>query len=734
MQKCIAFYMGSDMKTIIKRIEDVRTRWSVRMDAEEENNNNEPKKKGRKKYSAFSTRLPYGLCKDIGIDTTGMTPREAWDAYYGKTGISPSKVKKEKMGEIDDEPEKTKDESPKPTTESKKLTQEELITKHNEIAEERKKFMNDFDKEHDGVSMWKLLQDRKGYFGGVYAKDPQYKEVYDKYDELTKKWREAKYDMEHYSESEPKTGAEKALASAERLKEETNWATADYGAYDERTEALREKYKDACIKWADEFSKDGYKLQEEDYSAKDALGLDGAYRRMDTMIDMVNAHPDSGIRFEAREALMDERKKITDAYKEKLKEKHGKEIDSEDIDTSDLSSKTDKELKAMSSDLKKREKKLESISPTFYDYGVIVDYTMGNGALRDLKSGVDQKKKAVAEELKKRAEVSFNKKWQKPHESKESAPSYDKPVLQGYSAKAPKPKVATGIKTLDGWQSCADSYMNNNASDKGTYGIGKDEMWGMSSEELVTAQKNLQSIFNGAELCLNINSANVDKVLMGHLMNQFESGTTDGSSDLDARRKMSNNIFGTPPGIKKEDREKYGYMADKEDFDGTVGAGGPWYGKKGSGARCCFVFRKDRVQDRTTYTFGDSLSAAYDFGHHHYAAGMVDTDCSIEGVSYGTKHAELLKTGEAKSVKDMFGDNGWNYLECQYHGGITAKDIDNVRFRNYHDMKNAIKSWDKQAMDVAEENGIRFSYYDQLDKKFVYLSAKEAREKASKLY
>lgn len=30
--------------------------------------------------------LPYGLCKSEGIDTTGMTPRDAWTAWMSKTG------------------------------------------------------------------------------------------------------------------------------------------------------------------------------------------------------------------------------------------------------------------------------------------------------------------------------------------------------------------------------------------------------------------------------------------------------------------------------------------------------------------------------------------------------------------------------------------------------------------------------------------------------------------------
>lgn len=48
---------------------------------------------GGNKYS-----LPFGLCKGVGIDTTGMTPREAWDAYTGKTGISKEQAEKEHWG------------------------------------------------------------------------------------------------------------------------------------------------------------------------------------------------------------------------------------------------------------------------------------------------------------------------------------------------------------------------------------------------------------------------------------------------------------------------------------------------------------------------------------------------------------------------------------------------------------------------------------------------------------
>lgn len=51
-------------------------------DDEGEGEEPQPKKRGH-----ANTRLPYGLCKSQGIDTTGMSPKEAWEALAGR-GIS----------------------------------------------------------------------------------------------------------------------------------------------------------------------------------------------------------------------------------------------------------------------------------------------------------------------------------------------------------------------------------------------------------------------------------------------------------------------------------------------------------------------------------------------------------------------------------------------------------------------------------------------------------------------
>lgn len=42
--------------------------------------------------------LPYGLCKSVGINTEGMTPREAWEAWQNKTGKTKEEAEKEHFG------------------------------------------------------------------------------------------------------------------------------------------------------------------------------------------------------------------------------------------------------------------------------------------------------------------------------------------------------------------------------------------------------------------------------------------------------------------------------------------------------------------------------------------------------------------------------------------------------------------------------------------------------------
>lgn len=73
--------------------------------------------------------LPYGLCKSVGINTEGMTPREAWEAWQNKTGKTKEEAEKEHWGEDKADNKEQKEESKQETKEEETKSREEAINK-----------------------------------------------------------------------------------------------------------------------------------------------------------------------------------------------------------------------------------------------------------------------------------------------------------------------------------------------------------------------------------------------------------------------------------------------------------------------------------------------------------------------------------------------------------------------------------------------------------------------------
>lgn len=79
------------MDEIAEKLEEIKRKYGFHVDADDD----EPEGGGK---SNGNTHLPYGLCEKEGIDTKGMTPREAWEAYFKKTGVSPMEAYKNQFG------------------------------------------------------------------------------------------------------------------------------------------------------------------------------------------------------------------------------------------------------------------------------------------------------------------------------------------------------------------------------------------------------------------------------------------------------------------------------------------------------------------------------------------------------------------------------------------------------------------------------------------------------------
>lgn len=180
---------------IIKTLNEIRNRWSYRLDADSDDDKEKPKK-----HSALSTRLPFALCKEVGIDTDGMTPREAWEAYEGKTGQSASDVKAEKMG-VDNTSSKTK----------------EMRKKLVDMAQEVKKLNDDYQME-------------KMHLGFAEKHIKEYSAELDSY---TKKLKDEYKDKKESQLKKDKDECEK------RLEEVSTWLTEHKKRFSEMTEEER---------------------------------------------------------------------------------------------------------------------------------------------------------------------------------------------------------------------------------------------------------------------------------------------------------------------------------------------------------------------------------------------------------------------------------------------------------------------------------------------------------------
>ena len=78
--------------------------------------------------------LPYGLCKSVGINTEGMTPREAWEAWQNKTGKTKAEAEREHWGKTADEKQPQNENSKENTSENIIKRKEDIKTKDDLIS------------------------------------------------------------------------------------------------------------------------------------------------------------------------------------------------------------------------------------------------------------------------------------------------------------------------------------------------------------------------------------------------------------------------------------------------------------------------------------------------------------------------------------------------------------------------------------------------------------------------
>ena len=661
-------------------------------DGEEENNNNKKGGKGGKggkKSTGLGTRLPYGLCNDLGIDTTGMTPTEAWDAYYGKTGVKPKDAMDKKIksgadrinpndpdGQKQEEEEKTESEVIPETQKeegekSQETAQENPVNSNEQEINEINDFFqnkygispqdpvwNDFDKYCKPSDLYWVL-DRYHAMAGGYVDADEHKELMDKFKR-----------------------AKELGIGARQMAGETGEKSA---------QELRAEYVQSIHDWQN--SEKELESKKDFGSSIKSLVLER--KENDLMRKYTDARTKESAeklkkRREEYESLSDEEKEAYDDRREKEIEQRKKEIkDATFKIASAPESKPDDEV-------------------SWNDY-----YWENNELdteLDDIKEHRREREKAKREKMKAEREA----RGESSSYGEEIEHNYRSDTLKQYSAIAPKSKVDTTVPTLSNWSSKADDVMDlnvNDVYDQNTGEVVGIGVFGLTPERMVEAQKNLNYIFDNSEFCMNVNSGNVENMIMDHVKNQMEAHKSDGYYSPGTRRKVSDDLFGSGTDLDDNEYEKYGYIADKGDFDGTLGGNAPHYGGRGSGSRCCLTFKKDQLKNRTTYTMEDSL----DYRGYRSTAGVVDENCSLEGLSYCEDVADGLANGDYTSIADLRDAGCMNYVEAQYHGDVGAKEIESVRFSRPIDMIETIEYWGDDVWNKMRENDIKLGYFDGND-------------------
>lgn len=211
-----------------------------------------------------------------------------------------------------------------------------------------------------------------------------------------------------------------------------------------------------------------------------------------------------------------------------------------------------------------------------------------------------------------------------------------------------------------------------------------EENYKVTSRGIQMVDDFMKEFINNNDFCMRVPSEVLKTILDdGRFKNQFETMTSQGVLDLTIRKQATNALFGSDTAkLKDREFEKYGYLGPKDTtFDYMEANHAPsLYGA------IRITFKKSSLQRRTTFTVDDSLRHALDEAiiagdvNNPRIGGLEDrkTPKLIGRLKALKKEGELAKIAADfnRTMGEVF-DNP-RYIELQYHGDITTKDIEKI--------------------------------------------------------
>lgn len=217
-------------------------------------------------------------------------------------------------------------------------------------------------------------------------------------------------------------------------------------------------------------------------------------------------------------------------------------------------------------------------------------------------------------------------------------------------------------------------------------GFGNPSRAGIVSD---VVERNFDKIDNGLsdlQYHIAVPSGAIPGIIRDkRFLNQFDTGTSGGALNGAKRAKLSDKYFGyTGQPVNGDIREKYGFATNKvHKIPLYQVAQGNGYGSY------TFDFRPDKVKDRTTVTFGDSLDN-FDYNTPDASHGAIipgDRESywsyfrpNVDGDQFDTPSEEDLKrlAIHANELGEINTYGVQPYLETQYHGPLTLDDASAV--------------------------------------------------------
>ena len=190
-------------------------------------------------------------------------------------------------------------------------------------------------------------------------------------------------------------------------------------------------------------------------------------------------------------------------------------------------------------------------------------------------------------------------------------------------------------------------------------------------KEVPKYEKALKDAVEREDFAIRTSSGDVVKILEdGRFKSQIETGASHGYLDTRRRKIATQQLFAgsEPLDVADSNYEIYGYLGDAPRAK--------MYGNTR------IVLKKDNIIDRTTLTVGDSLELL-----ETGADPMATLATEPQIMSYGKVFSDSVPNApdRLKDVQRDFAsiaDKGYlsdgNYVELQFHGGLSAEDIEYI--------------------------------------------------------